>query len=151
VFRYNNRTALHDGERFHKVMSLIAWQTPHIQRTNGQRHGPNHHEEGRAEASVKRPCPSLFCASLFIFSATTDFGMRKSALMVRSNFSLAFLLSLYSRFISEVYTPYEIQIAQREMKRRKPNANDAPRANLLHENLACLKLCRLNNRTDRAL
>ena len=45
VFRYNNRTLLHDGERFHKVMSLIAGKRLTYEQLTGKGTDSIHHEE----------------------------------------------------------------------------------------------------------
>ena len=45
VFRYNNRTALNDGERFHRVMGLIAGKRLTYSELTGKDIDSIHHEE----------------------------------------------------------------------------------------------------------
>ncbi len=45
VFRYNNRTALNDGERFHRVMGLIAGKRLTYEQLTGKGTDSIHHEE----------------------------------------------------------------------------------------------------------
>jgi transposase-like protein len=44
VFRYNNRAALHDGERFHRVMGLIAGKRLTYEQLTGKGTDSIHHE-----------------------------------------------------------------------------------------------------------
>jgi len=47
VFRYNNRTALNDGERFHRVMGLIAGKRLTYEQLTGKGTDSIHHETAR--------------------------------------------------------------------------------------------------------